>query len=90
MPRTMKAAGTAVDKRNGRRLEVGAAVPLRRFALPKRTPAWSAGTRKAWSGLWADPITKLLSVADRPVLLRWADAIDDLCGTGQVEVGETP
>lgn len=76
MPRTKKAAGTAVDRRNGRRMELAAAVPLARFGLPKRTPPWSPSTRKAWAGLWADPVTRLLSVSDRPVLLRWADALE--------------
>lgn len=76
MPRTKKAAGQAVDKRNGRQLEIGAAVPLLKFGLPKRSPAWSPSTRKAWAALWDDPITKLWSAVDRPILLRWADALE--------------
>jgi hypothetical protein len=74
MPRTSRPAGSTVDKRNGRRIEIGAAVPLEKFGLPKRTPPWSPSTRKAWAALWDDPIRKLWSVIDRPVLLRWADA----------------
>jgi P27 family predicted phage terminase small subunit len=77
LPRTKKAAGTAVDKRNGRRTEIAAAAPMKRFGLPRReSRPWSPETRKAWNALWLDPVSSLLSVADRPILLRWADAID--------------
>jgi hypothetical protein len=76
MPRTKKPAGTAVDHRNGRRIELTAAVQLARFGLPRRVPAWSAATRRAWAALWDDPISSLLSAVDRPVLLRWADALE--------------
>lgn len=87
MPRTKKAAGSAVDRRNGRRTEV-AASSLARFALPKRplvkdpetgelrSEPWRLETRKAWSALWADPVAMALTPVDRPVLLRWADSID--------------
>lgn len=76
MPRTKKAAGQAVDRRNGRRIELAAAVPLAKFSLPRREPAWSPPTRKAWAGAWADPVHSLWSVSDRPILLRWADALE--------------
>src|ERR1700734_1321692 len=77
MPRTSKPAGTAVDRRNGRRTEIAASV-LAKFALPKRTSGepWLLETRKAWSSLWTDPVATALTPVDRPVLLRWADAID--------------
>jgi hypothetical protein len=77
MPRTKKAAGMAVDRRNGRRTEV-AASSLAKFALPKRTSGepWRLETRKAWSALWSDPVAQALTPVDRPVLLRWADSID--------------
>jgi hypothetical protein len=87
MPRTKKAAGTAVDRRNGRRNEI-AGSSLAKFALPKRTVGvdpetgaaknvpWRLETRKAWSALWSDPVAQTLTPVDRPVLLRWADAID--------------
>lgn len=87
MPRTKKAPGTAVDRRNGRRAEVAASA-LAKFALPKRTVGvdpktgaaisvpWRLETRKAWSALWSDPVASALTPVDRPVLLRWADALD--------------
>jgi hypothetical protein len=77
LPRTKKPAGTAVDKRNGRRTEV-AASSLAKFSLPKRTSGepWRLETRKAWSALWSDPVASALTPVDRPVLLRWADSID--------------
>lgn len=79
MPRAPKAAGTAVDSRNGARAGV-AAERLKRFALPKRPdPAkpWLPETRKAWAALWEDvALSSVLTAVDRPLLLRWADAID--------------
>jgi hypothetical protein len=75
MPRTKKAPGTAVDRRNGRRTEV-AASSLPKFALPKRTPPWRLETKRAWAALWDDPVATALTPVDRPVLLRWADAVD--------------
>jgi hypothetical protein len=78
MPRTKKPAGTAVDRRNGRRTEIAAAEPMRRFSLPKRADGepWLTETRKAWTAMWNDPVSSLLSPADRPILLRWAEALD--------------
>jgi P27 family predicted phage terminase small subunit len=76
VPRTKKPAGQAVDRRNGRRAELAAAAPLAKFPLPRRVPAWLPETRKAWDALWEDPVSSLLSVADRPLLLRWVDALD--------------
>src|SRR5690348_10513351 len=75
MPRTAKPAGTAVDARNGRRLEVPG-VRLERFELPRRRPPWLAATREAWDIAWEDPVAGLWTPADGPLLLRWADAID--------------
>src|SRR6185437_14706889 len=87
MPRTKKAPGNAVDRRNGRRTEV-AASSLAEFALPKRPPVkdpetgalvanpWRLETKRAWLALWSDPVAGALTPVDRPVLLRWADAVD--------------
>lgn len=76
MPRTRKAAGTAVDPRNGRRVEIQP-TSLNPFPLPKREGLpCRLETRKAWRALWADPVSSALTVADRPVLIRWAHSID--------------
>ena len=87
MPRTKKPPGQAVDRRNGRRAEV-AASSLAKFALPKRPLAadpktgelrsepWRLETKRAWAALWDDPVSEVLTPVDRPVLLRWADAVD--------------
>jgi len=78
VPRTKKAAGTAVDRRNGRRTEV-AASSMRKFSLPRRPDGepWRLETRKAWTALWKDgSLSAVLLPVDRPVLLRWADALD--------------
>ena len=77
MPRTKKAPGTAVDRRNGRRTEV-AGSSLAKFALPKRSAGepWRLETKRAWAALWDDPVAGALTPVDRPVLLRWADAVD--------------
>lgn len=78
MPRTKKPAGHAVDPRNGRRAEL--VLPdggrLERFDLPPRRPPWTAESRLAWEGAWADPVAAAWTVADRPLLLRWIDAMD--------------
>lgn len=81
MPRPKKPAGQAVDPRNGRRAELPAAatgeVPgIKRFGLPRRETGWLPETSKAWRALWADPVASALTPVDRPVLLRWADALD--------------
>ncbi len=77
MPRTKKPAGQAVDRRNGRPAELAVeGGPLERFELPGKRPAWTRETQLAWDGAWADPVRQAWTVGDRPLLLRWADAID--------------
>jgi len=44
--------------------------------LPRHDPPWRLETRRAWAALWADPVASALTPVDRPVLLRWADAVD--------------
>ena len=65
----------AVDRRNGRQAELESK-PLKKFGLPRRDPPWHPEVRKAWTAFWTDPVTSVLSPIDRPVLLRWAEALD--------------
>lgn len=77
MPRTKKPAGQAVDARNGRRAELAVeGGQLTRFDLPLKRPAWAKETLAAWEGAWADGVAAMWTPADRPLLLRWADAVD--------------
>jgi P27 family predicted phage terminase small subunit len=88
VPRAPKPMGTAVDSRNGAKTAV-AGERLEKFVLPKRpavldpatgkrkSPPWRLETRKAWDALWDDEaLSSVLTAADRPVLVRWADALD--------------
>lgn len=67
-----KAPGTAVDKRNGRKLE------LKTDRLERFDPPPSAGpeARTAWEAYWDDPVSTLATPADRSLLLRWLELID--------------
>jgi len=77
MPRTKKAAGQAVDRRNGRRAELQlGGEGLARFELPLRRPAWLAEVREVWDVAWSDPICQAWTAGDRPILLRWIDSVD--------------
>ena len=79
MPRTKKPQGQAVDRRNGRQATLESANPLVRFALPKRSDGepYDLRTRRMYAAFWEDPITSVLSVTDREVVIRWAQAVDD-------------
>lgn len=72
MPRTKKAAGHAVDPRNGRRTEMAAAV-VERFALSVRDQGWRPEVVEAWDAFWEDPVSRALTPVDVVVVRRWAD-----------------
>jgi P27 family predicted phage terminase small subunit len=79
MPRAKKPAGTAVDSRNGERASLPA-VPLRRFALPRRSDGldYDLRTRRMWKALFDDQaLSSVLSPVDRELVIRWAQAVDD-------------
>ena len=79
MPRARKPPGMAVDRRNGQRAELAAA-ELKRFALPRRSDGrpYDLRTRRVWSALWDDQaLAAVLVPADRELLIRWAEAVDD-------------
>ncbi len=79
MPRAKKPAGTAVDSRNGERASLPA-VPLKRFALPRRSDGldYDLRTRRMWKALFDDAaLSSVLSPVDRELVIRWAQAVDD-------------
>jgi len=66
-----------VNPRNGRKDELEVAGGgLERFELPPHRPPWTREALAAWDGLRNDPVWRLFTTADRPILLRWVDAID--------------
>lgn len=72
MPRTKKPAGTAVDKRNGRRAELtvvaGGRLDPPEDLLPEVLELWDA--------YWTDAAAGVQTPADRGVLLRWIREYD--------------
>jgi hypothetical protein len=80
MPPPKKALGRAVDRRNGQQGPSGAAVPLRRFALPRRSDGldYDLRTRRMWKALFDDvALSSVLSPVDRELVVRWAQSVDD-------------
>jgi phage terminase small subunit len=74
MPRAKKAAGTAVDKRNGQQvLGVVPGLQVERMPAP---PGLSKPALAAWEAFWDDRQSSLLTPSAKVVLLRWADALD--------------
>jgi P27 family predicted phage terminase small subunit len=72
VPRTKKAAGTAVDTRNGRRADLQV-VAGTRFDPPEGI---SDQAVEAWNAYWADNVAQVQTPVDRPVLLRWVTEMD--------------
>ncbi|MGH3097905.1 MAG: P27 family phage terminase small subunit [Streptosporangiales bacterium] len=75
MPKPKKAAGTAVDKRNGQKLVAGGRYDLRVEAFPP-PKGLSKPARDAWRAFWEDRQAQLLTPSSKVVLLRWVDALD--------------
>jgi hypothetical protein len=75
VPRARKLAGTAVDKRNGQRADLGMVPGLKveRFDPPADLCDQAAA---AWEAFWSDRQALLLTPSAKVVLLRWADALD--------------
>lgn len=79
VPRVKKPAGQAVDPRNGERTTLPA-VRLSRIALPKRSDGlkYDVRTQRMWKSLWDDQaLSSVLTPADRELLIRWAQSVDD-------------
>lgn len=74
MARAKKAAGTAVDPRNGQRaLDVISGSQVDRFGPPRGV---CKAAKDAWEAFWDDRPAALLTPAAKVVLLRWVDALD--------------
>ncbi len=74
MPRAKKAAGTAVDRRNGQQvLSVVGGLRVEKFSPPR---GLSKPAKDAWNAFWDDRPAALITPAAKVVLLRWVDALD--------------
>jgi P27 family predicted phage terminase small subunit len=72
MPRTKKAAGMAVDQRNGRRADL-AVVVGERFDPPEDLCPEAV---QAWDAYWDDRVAQVQTPVDRPILTRWVTEMD--------------
>lgn len=72
MPRTRKPAGQAVDPRNGRRADLQV-VAGERFDPP---PGLSPEVLAMWDAYWDDPVSSVITAADKALLVRWATEYD--------------
>jgi P27 family predicted phage terminase small subunit len=78
MPRTKKPAGTAVDRRNGRRA-ADVASPIggdRNPARPRRPSGLCAEAARQWDLYWESTAANVQVQGDRGVVIRWVDAVD--------------
>jgi len=71
MPR--KPPGKAIDPRNGQRAQI-ARTKLDRFDPP---PGVSEESKSIWEAFWTDSVSSVLTIADRGVLIRWIELVDD-------------
>jgi hypothetical protein len=71
MPRTKKQPGAAVDKRNGRRMELSAGARLEYFACPLTRASQAACD--TWEMAWADPVHEAWTPSDGPILKRYIE-----------------
>lgn len=72
MPRTKKAAGQAVDTRNGRRAELHEVVGGR-IDAPE---GLCSEALAIWNAYWDDTVSSVQSPVDRGLLLRWITEYD--------------
>jgi P27 family predicted phage terminase small subunit len=72
MPRTRKAAGLAVDPRNGRRADL-TVLGGERFEPPENLCPEAAA---AWEDYWADAVAQVHTRVDRSILTRWVTEMD--------------
>jgi hypothetical protein len=76
MPRTKKPAGTAVDPRNGRRMELvlGPAIEVE---LPRPRDQYHPLALAAWDGYWSRDVAATVTEADLMIVYTWIEAYDD-------------
>lgn len=72
MPRTKKPAGTTVDKRNGRNVQLQQ-IGGERFDPPADL---CEQARQQWDAYWSDPVSQVQTTADRNLLERWVVNVD--------------
>lgn len=75
MPRTAKPAGQAVDRRNGRRADLGV-VPTSEVVKPDPPKNLCPEAVSQWDAYWESTAASVQTPADRGVVLRWIDAVD--------------
>lgn len=71
MPR--KPPGKAVDPRNGQRAQVSR-TKLERFDPPSNV---SEESKSLWNAFWDDSVSSVLTIADKGMLSRWIELVDD-------------
>lgn len=75
MPRTKKPAGTAVDPRNGRRVELEASTPARAPGLDREQ--FLPVSLAMWDAYWADTAATTQTAADVMMALTWIETYND-------------
>lgn len=75
MPRTKKPAGQAVDRRNGRRADLGV-LPGGKIEKPDLPEKVCEEATAQWDAYWESAAAGIQTPADRGVVLRWIDAVD--------------
>lgn len=69
MPRYKKAAGTAVDPRNGRKMEL---MPQPRAEIPPLPRGFKRhATADRWNAYWTDVISGLINESEEYIVVRW-------------------
>lgn len=76
MPRTKKPAGTAVDRRNGRRAELDLGPPIE-VELPRPREEYHALALAAWDGYWSQEVAATVTPADLMIAHTWIEAYND-------------
>ena len=70
-----KAPGTAVDPRNGQKIELSSTdeLPANYFPAPATL---GSDVRDQWETFWRDPVAQLITPADRGLVVRYFETVD--------------